>query len=123
MRRFVCPRSGERQAEERNMEGTPTGTSWALQTPVTRWRALAASLLLSGSTLVSAPAVGGEIPFYATNNGSSDACIACIGPWGRVSSFSGQTIPSSAVRLNFYNADINIFSQGIALSQVTPIQR
>jgi len=53
-----------------------------------------------------------HIPFYATNVGSEDVTICCIGPWFRqICGDEGQcTIPANAVDDNFYSADVDIFS-------------
>jgi hypothetical protein len=67
------------------------------------------SLLLSGLILAPAPAMTTEIPFFINNNTSVEQYVLCAGPWFRVSSECVNFAPART-RVNFYSAELNIFS-------------
>jgi hypothetical protein len=68
---------------------------------------LIAPLLTGGLSLVLAGAYADEIPFFLTNNASTEMCIDCTGPWLRDSALG--PVPKGAQHFHFYSAEINIF--------------
>lgn len=58
------------------------------------------------------PAAADEIPFFVTNQDFNpvNTCIQCYGPWLRQSSPCGSNLPVQRQRLQFYSAEINLFS-------------
>jgi hypothetical protein len=68
------------------------------------------SLMPGALALLPPPAMADEIPFFVNNQAFQDVCLIYTGPWFRQSSDNGQEILANAGRIQFYSAEINLFS-------------
>jgi hypothetical protein len=79
------------------------------------WRGHSAFWLLGVLALIPPPAAADEIPFFITNElGGSmfpdGTAIVCGGPWLRRTANCGTPIRNDDQPLQFYSAEINLFS-------------
>src|SRR4029450_5669208 len=68
-------------------------------------------LSLTAVNLASRRTDGAEIPFFIHVSAATvTVCVQCSGPWLRLSALDGPYEPGTPNPINFYSAEINIFS-------------